>query len=254
MLAGHGAHVPSQPADSSERGSAWFFTGFGNRTSRRFKSCRSDSAAKCRTRLRSSAEEHLASNQTVVGSTPTGDSLGEWCQRKHVCLARRNSRFESELLPPTASVRRTSCPDRLLVRILGFQPGGQSSILCRGTRIASIARRSPQPRLFSASLRKRSGVFSAVGRGLSEVTQLAECLVVTQEVGGSIPPFGAIPHYRGTTASLAKLENAAGLDPVVARLVGSTPTGSTNNSLTRRNASNEIALSLATAGDWECGE
>lgn len=142
----------------------------------------------------------------------------------------------------------------------------------------------------------------------SEVTQLAECLVVTQEVGGSTPPFGATPH---DLASLAKLENAAGLDPVVARLVGSTPTGSTNNSSAsfealaentrvvseangfdshgkyqlgetsrkmatapvsnsgelhslagsnpalssiRRNASNEIALSSATAGDWECGE
>ncbi len=103
---------------------------------------------------------------------------GEWCNGNTPAL--HVGTFGSN---PSSST--TSCPDRLLVRILGFQPGGQSSILCRGANT------------------------------YCEVTQLAESSVVTRVVGGSIPPFAATPH-----ASLAKLENAAGLDPVVLETCG----------------------------------
>ena len=140
--------------------------------------------------------------------------MGVWCQWKHACFARRNSRFESEHIHAEPFGVHI-CPDRLLAKTLGFQPGKQSSILCRDASIASVAKRPPQTRLFSLRSSERGRTNQC------EVTQLAECSVVTRGVGGSNPPFAA-------HAFLAKLVNAAGLDPVVARLVGSTPTESTH--------------------------
>ena len=72
---------------------------------------RNIAALRANSRLRSSAEEHLASNQTVAGSNPAEGSsfasltnrakrtnTGEWCNWKHTCFAHRHSRFESELI------------------------------------------------------------------------------------------------------------------------------------------------------------
>ena len=143
--------------------------------------------------------------------------MGVWCQWKHACFARRNSRFESEHIHAEPFGVHI-CPDRLLAKTLGFQPGKQSSILCRDASIASVAKRPPQTRLFS--LRSKT-LLREKATNPSEVAQLAERSTVNREVEGSNPSPGA-------QASLAKLVNAAGLDPVVARLVGSTPTESTH--------------------------
>ena len=78
-----------------------------------------------------------------------------------------------------------------MVRTLGFQPGRQGSIPCRAAAIPC------------------------------EVTQLAECSVVTREVGGSIPPFAA-----KTSLSWRNWQTQQ-VQTLWLRLVGSTPTEST---------------------------
>ena len=78
-----------------------------------------------------------------------------------------------------------------MVRTLGFQPGRQGSIPCRAAAVPC------------------------------EVTQLAECSVVTREVGGSIPPFAA-----KTTLSWRNWQTQQ-VQTLWLRLVGSTPTEST---------------------------
>ena len=118
-------------------------------------------------RLRSSAEEHLASNQGVVGSTPTGDSKNPPGFTWESGVIGNTPVLHAGILgsSPGSSTRTfgPTCPDRLLVRTLGFQPGRQGSIPCRGaekfevqcevTQLARVLGCYPRSWRFEPSLR-----------------------------------------------------------------------------------------------------
>ena len=69
--------------------------------------------------------------------------------------------------PRQLRLRRSPGPDRLLVKTLGFQPGKQSSILCRDARIASVIADFRKPAVLAALETLKQEVTEPAFRGSS---------------------------------------------------------------------------------------